>query len=881
MDINAVFSKLTDRCNIYYDDKIISKENIIRNYLSFFSKQFDEEERKVSFSFHTGSICFDAAALIAVILGALAFDISSNDDILNSLSIGDMVIYRDERYKWGGITLDTAGPFANEPYCILTQDAKGKDGILTTKAFLKKNKHRIKPYYGKSKKTDGRGIRRSKSGRTAFLSAVLDIPENEVPSSFGISVAVISPKEKFIELCNNIKIVYSGQAAVSVTDIVPVSYYNSSYEEIQIGKNPSKEEAFIKIASNVSTARKIVLDKSGNSTIGLLALEIDSLQNVESELCDMLRRKSLKFIHIASTMNSDMQTFALKKNENAEIFACTKKHLSNIDCKLNCSNELTNELFLQINNTVNRKLNIIDIEGFEWKEYLGIKRGILTVKKSNLPDDEKNKFIIAAYGMLNLLTAAFFSIDKMELATENGEINPSLSPKQILTELYGIAETAGSLKDVCFNIADSLNAKYSNLLRSSNKEFELLRLLQTIDSGKTAVIVPKAYYTDIFSSFFRSEFLDMDITCITVNKFDEHKLYDNIVSVGNITGKNFDILQCTSAGNIYVLLYDCENQIFLHRKKKMASYDRMMNLKMNIDAESTEQDIVADDDKDNMQNTREIFELDRFVEELSTFNIGRAISSGSIGSGSGTMSAEVNYIGTFTTGEQILFSKYYSAVVFNAGERKVIEVTADKLSQGDVIVFTKKNDYTRNIADIIFDQLKNNNRLEGEITKASSLAAYWKKCLLNYKESHNLSYKALTESLKKHNGITVQGQTVRQWLVPESHIIGPRNENAIIAIGKLVGDENMISNSSDYFNACRTVRHYRREILSMIAQAINDSLSMNRPAPGSPFEIVYKNIENLSDMFEIETIHELDKAITVNANIVNKPISLDEMEMLL
>ena len=67
----------------------------------------------------------------------------------------------------------------------------------------------------------------------------------------------------------------------------------------------------------------------------------------------------------------------------------------------------------------------------------------------------------------------------------------------------------------------------------------------------------------------------------------------------------------------------------------------------------------------------------------------------------------------------------------------------------------------------------------------------------------------------------------------------------------------------------------------MIAQAINDSLSMNRPAPGSPFEIVYKNIENLSDMFEIETIHELDKAITVNANMVNKPISLDEMEMLL
>ena len=146
MDTNAIFSKLLDKCDIYYDDKIISKESIIRNYLSFFSKQFDENERRVSFSFHTGSVCFDATALIAVIMGCLAFDISSNDDILNSLSVGDMVIYRGERYKWGGISVDSVGPFVNEQYVTLTQDAKGKNGISVTKVLLKKNKHLIKPY---------------------------------------------------------------------------------------------------------------------------------------------------------------------------------------------------------------------------------------------------------------------------------------------------------------------------------------------------------------------------------------------------------------------------------------------------------------------------------------------------------------------------------------------------------------------------------------------------------------------------------------------------------------------------------------------------------------------------------------------------------------
>ena len=66
----------------------------------------------------------------------------------------------------------------------------------------------------------------------------------------------------------------------------------------------------------------------------------------------------------------------------------------------------------------------------------------------------------------------------------------------------------------------------------------------------------------------------------------------------------------------------------------------------------------------------------------------------------------------------------------------------------------------------------------------------------------------------------------------------------------------------------------------MIAKAISDSLSMKKPVPGSPLEIVYNNVENLSYMMEIETIHELDEAITVSINMLNKPINLTEMEML-
>ena len=75
------------------------------------------------------------------------------------------------------------------------------------------------------------------------------------------------------------------------------------------------------------------------------------------------------------------------------------------------------------------------------------------------------------------------------------------------------------------------------------------------------------------------------------------------------------------------------------------------------------------------------------------------------------------------------------------------------------------------------------------------------------------------------------------------------------------------------------VRHYRREILSLIAQAINDKLSNKQPVQGSAFEVVYENVEKLSETMELENVFELDDIATVNNTIVNRPISESEVLM--
>ena len=65
---------LTDRCDIYFEGSLISKERIIRNYADFLAASFSGESRTVSIGLHTGSVCFDVISLITAALGCLYID---------------------------------------------------------------------------------------------------------------------------------------------------------------------------------------------------------------------------------------------------------------------------------------------------------------------------------------------------------------------------------------------------------------------------------------------------------------------------------------------------------------------------------------------------------------------------------------------------------------------------------------------------------------------------------------------------------------------------------------------------------------------------------------------------------------------------------------
>lgn len=871
MTTNNLISAMLNKCDIYYEDALISKENIIERYIGFFDNVF--ATHSVNFAFHTGSICFDIISIVAVTFGCLSYNLWTNDDTIFQLQIGDMIMYENKRYRWKGIE-DSDGI----KYMVLRQDPKGKNGELIRKVPFKRYRHLIKPYYGTSSLTDGRGVRKPKTNREEFLSHIFNIPIEDVPSLINVAVVIVANRGDFSEICKHLSIVYGEKKRIGLLDIVPAAYYTGQ-EEIQFGTNPTKAIPVLKIAGKMSVARDLVLDKYGNKVVGLLVNGVHSLTENSSELADLLRRKSLYFVHIALFLNVDAIDHILDMYEEANIFACTKGYLSKSAGEIKCVNSFTVELEKQIDNIVNNTVSSILVPGgWTWDEYRRIMNTLILIRQSNWISEQKNEFILCTHGLLNLLTTSVFSMCQMENIVASLKIGATvLSPKERIDKLWDIADKAGAAEELCIAVINSIEEKYYEFMNQSPKALAIKEYLAKHSGRKIAIVVPKAYYAEMLVMTGTLKDNDDSVICVTANRFDATHEYESILVVGDINGKKFNPFQCHSAKNIDILLYECENKSFVYQKKKKDKSDKRLNSKIcgiRYNEENSE-DIYSD--KEEGIIVQEFSDLEQYIEKLNVLDIGRFVESGLV-SNSNSPTSEVKHVGVFVTGERIFFSKYYTAVVFNHEAGSVIEKTVDKLLSGDFLVFTRRDDYTKNIVDFIYEKLLDTGKLSTKVIEASEKAEYWKNALRRYKMRGDYTFSDITKKLRKI-GSSLQEATIRSWLVEDSHIVGPRDVETMGYIAKVTQDVKILNDINGYFEACRIVRRERRTILKLIGKAINNKLSGHIPQEGSVLEVVYNNVDNLSETLELENVIELSESVNVSINLVNKPITEAEVLM--
>jgi hypothetical protein len=871
MTDRQILLRLTEKCDIYFEDSLISKEFIIQEYADFFANSIASNEHSSSVVLHTGSVCFDIVSFITVALACVSMDETDVDDIIASFLEGDMVLFKNERYRWLGVET-----IEGQLYLRIEQDGRGKNGKMILSCPYETSKGFIKPYNGTSVVTDGRGIRKKKLNRADFISYITGKEISEIPAITGVSAVVVADRTSFDRIQKGLRIEYDGKS-INLLDIVPASYYTDGDEPYQFGSNPSKAEPVLKIAGKVSVARDLVLDKRGNRAVGFMVIGSEVASKGSSELEDLLVRKSLKFTHISMSIDSENAEEYVGEKADSEIFACTKEFLLQHSKPTTVSNLFTDELDRQVDNIVNNEVRTVLINGVcFWKTYRNIRNALFLIRQSDWDEDRKKNFIIPAYSLLNLFTTAVFTMEDMELAVANNEIqNGVTSPYAKISELWKAAESSGSFEAQCVLVVDALDDLYKSILKDSPKYQALYELVKSSVGEKIAIIIPKAYYVDILKK--EPLFSGKWIHIMTANRFDAAQSYDKVIVVGDFSGKRFNALKCRAAADIIVLLYECETHWFKRKKRKASEFEKKLNLISGLndgfeEAENDDNDEDEDEDETVERFEGESLALEEYINTISVFDI-RKFTAGITASGGNALMSEISAIGRFTDGERIMFSKYYKAVVYSPSNAKepISETDVDKLMVSDRLVFTKRDDFTRNIVDSIFDALQTSSKLNNEVIDAAEKAQWWKEVLRDYQKSNSLSYRQLARKLNGF-GCTVQEQGIRQWLVPDSHIVGPREEETLRQIAEMTEDSCLLNDVSGYFNACRTVRRQRKRILELIGKAIEEKLSGHQPPHGSELEIVYNNVESLSEILELEAITFLDEVISVPINLINKPI---------
>ncbi len=870
--------KLIDKCDLLFDGHIISKELLIQNYAEFLASNF-EKKHNVIISLHTGSICFDIITVLFTALSNIMYNQDNAEDFVLSLNVGDVVLYKKKRCKFNGITV-----LKNETVrrAILYSENKQQGCILGCEDYVQEAWwNKISPYNGNSQNLDARGIRTDSKKRNDFLSSVFDMSDDEIPSFVEKSSVVVMSRERSEKIIDNLEICYDLKR-IKITEIMPVSYCSEN-EEYPYGGNPGKIEPAIKITNSISNARSLVTGTwRGNETwvndvIGVSILGFGAISRARTEVTEMMKRRKLKYVFVSYNISSDEGETLLDEVDDASVFACTTEYLLNNSFPVVIENPYTAELDKQIDSVVNHETVSLPVKTFDcdWGMYKRVQIALARLRHSGYKESED--FVPLAHSVMNLMITAVFSFKLMEELVENGILAVESPMQRIIRLTDMVSSFSGDSKDDAKAILAFLEDGYTKLFDYSPKEQVLFELLSKHRNQKVAIIVPKAYYANILYSLNVLDYFEAATQlCIsTANKFDYSQQYDVIVAIGAFWGKKFDPFRSRASSTIYVIVSAVEENIFKYRKRIAASIERKFNIcaGVPIDDDESISEMYTDgateeDVSDVINSASDVTEyINRIYEARSLELLGN-------GSGAHYSTTEISYIATCADGESIFFTKKYRVYVFDSTKEDVLEVSVDKLSPGDTVIFKSNNSETRDIVTTLLDRYIDEYKTTSEdIQMAYLKARYWKEVLRRYRTDNNLSFKELSRQLEAH-GSKKHEVTIQSWLAEDSYIVGPQESETYIAIAEMTQDADMLSDPRSFCIACEKIRSIRVGILKLIAKTIISKYGGKLSPEDDLAKVVSENIDDISILVQIETITPVvDKKAPIN--MINRPITVN------
>lgn len=852
--------KIIEKCKILYKDQCISEPPILQAYIRYLSLAHRRDEHNVGVILHTPSICFDVLAITFSAIINLISNETSTGDFLESLSEGTMVLYKGEkkieRYRYEGREIRKG-----KEYIKLSQNKKdGKEN----KFIPQESWTRITPYNGTSTREDGCGISsKNNDSITNFYTKVLELQKSDIPNVFDTSSIIVTSKEKST-IVKDIFLKFD-EEKIALTNLITAAYYSDADTVFNIGDNPGKTEALLKFVSKVSTARGLMRSKDGNNHLGVMILGDQIIHKSETELPGLMNRKNLKYVFISAEKNSCFIQSILQDNKNIALFACTKRFVQKYPCDSRF-NPLLAQLSFQIDDIVNKTITPIVIEDsmLNWNLYSSVKKALSIIYNNEYSSDEKDYFIWYSSSLLKIFVSAIFPISELE---KNNIDTNHITIKERIEELKKIEIRFPSiLREKSSYIINTLEALFKYFFVQNDKLKILEKIIMENRKKRIAIIVSKKYYLSILDKY--ALFNDNRIKIFTHNTFPK-EYFDIVVLTSFVITSKFDPLSSYNLRFCIPILYEHEDKYYKYEKSKYNELNNFLNSRLTIRSKSflipeKEEDLCTED----VTKVHEINEsLNTYISEID-LNI--QIKHFSINQhGKSNLCTKVHKAIIFTDGSRALFTEHYRAYVFDSDEENISEKNINDLTEGDCLVFTNKNNETKDIVDIILKHLIEENILQCTTIEAYKKSKKWKQNLHDFVIDNKMTVRQLYK-LPKERNLNVTEATIRMWMDEDSHIVGPREIESIQRVAILTNDDEMFQNAGQYYEACAEVRKLRRNIMDKMAQAIMDKLINKTSNSDLIAKTVYDRVDNLSQLLEIETIVPYEKEVPIH--MTNKPL---------
>ena len=220
----------------------------------------------------------------------------------------------------------------------------------------------------------------------------------------------------------------------------------------------------------------------------------------------------------------------------------------------------------------------------------------------------------------------------------------------------------------------------------------------------------------------------------------------------------------------------------------------------------------------------------------------------------------------FVTGENIIFTKGYTAYVVDADKQSVVERAVDELKEGDQLIFTINDDNTKDIVDELLVGVAEKNP---EVERYYQLVNSWKEACRNYRYDNNLKYTQLSKMFAT-KGYKAQPQVIRSWLDEQSHIVGPKQDETFMYIQQVFGESVLPENYMDYAVATKYIRSARVKILKLIEKAvISENIEFDDNS--HIFDGLNERIQETAIIKQIEHIEAIEP-FNIAGYRANKPI---------